>query len=582
MTVAHLTLATVIAAPAVLAAQLVSAAPIDAPLSIVRVDSLERIYPDMPPHPASPDGPLCVPRGATATFQFGVISQSDAVCALSAARPTTRDGGILAGDVGTYEVISVPVEANNNGGSKSGVGRIPPESWLKEFVRKAPFEVAEVMAPADRFQARAGVVHAVLVEVHVAPDAEPGVYSSSLRVTAGEASVRAPFALRVYKTTVGDQMAMHSTHWFFPEPENLTSGERPQWWTQRHWELIENSGRALRAFGQDTILTPLVDYEESLIQVTRQEDGTYSFDYSRFDRWMNLFIDLGFRRFAGHHVSMLPEKWVYTGVFFTDAKTGKKERLVEHGRGTQEWLEFIPTLYSSLYAHLKEKGWVELYLQHQLDEPKDGELYEKLAALARKHMPGVRTIDAINSRPEVFSPLVDVQVFALTILAKQQKLAEERRQAGQAVWLYHCCSPYPPYPNRHLDERLTDSRLYPWLAYLLKADGYLYWGANIYRGADPYKTSVGPVPNGSQDPGHPPGDNWFFYRGPDGLLGSMRMAAFRDGMLDHALLTMLAHKDPAKADAIMHRVARSIKDYQKDAAAFHQARRHLLEALDEE
>jgi hypothetical protein len=40
-------------------------------------------------------------------------------------------------------------------------------------------------------------------------------------------------------------------------PENLTSAEPPAWWSQRHWELICNSGRQLQRFGDDTVLTPL-------------------------------------------------------------------------------------------------------------------------------------------------------------------------------------------------------------------------------------------------------------------------------------------------------------------------------------
>ena len=150
------------------------------------------------------------------------------------------------------------------------------------------------------------------------------------------------------------------------------------------------------------------------------------------------------------------------------------------------------------------------------------------------------------------------------------------------MWLYHCCSPYPPYPNRHLDERLADSRLYPWLAYLLQAEGYLYWGANVYRGADPYTGSIGPLPNGSQDPGHPPGDNWFFYPGPDGLRASMRMVAFRDGIHDHVLLAMLADRDRQAADEIMQSIARTVKDYEKEPPAYHRARQALLLALDGE
>ena len=35
-------------------------------------------------------------------------------------------------------------------------------------------------------------------------------------------------------------------------------------------------------------------------------------------------------------------------------------------------------------------------------------------------------------------------------------------------------------PNTHLDERAVNVRLYPWLAYLYNAEGYLFWGANMY------------------------------------------------------------------------------------------------------
>jgi len=194
------------------------------------------------------------------------------------------------------------------------------------------------------------------------------VYSSALKVTREGETVEAPFSLRVHETVAPPQMALHSTHWFFPEPENLTNGNRPEWWSERHWELIENSARQLRAFGQDAILTPLIDYEEPLIQTTRNEDGSYSFDYSRFDRWVELFLGLGFRILAGHHVATLPERWVYRGVFLLHKRTGKRQRLVEHGGGNEEWLAFIPVLYESLQAHLDDRGWTGLYLQHQLDQ----------------------------------------------------------------------------------------------------------------------------------------------------------------------------------------------------------------------
>ncbi len=292
---------------------------------------------------------------------------------------------------------------------------------------------------------------------------------------------------------------------------------------------------------------------------------------------METFLRLGFKRLAGQHIVNLPGS---RGIIAIDRASGKKEVLFAGPEQQQVWMQFVPLFFESLHQHLQEKGWVDHYVQHLYDEPQDLATYKSLAGLLRKHMPGVHSIDAVKTRPE-YSPFVDIHVFDIFLIYPHaQRLAEERKSRGQEVWLYHCCSPYPPYPNRHLDERLSDSRLYPWLCYLLNADGYLYWAANMYRGADPYKSSIGPLPNGSQDPGHPPGDNWMFYPGPDGLRGSTRMVAFREGLLDHTLLSMLARRDKAKADGIMNEIARDTLDYAKDPTAFHAARKALLRALD--
>ena len=175
---------------------------------------------------------------------------------------------------------------------------------------------------------------------------------------------------------------------------------------------------------------------------------------------------------------------------------------------------------------------------------------------------------------------MDVQVFNLPGLNTYQELARARSTRGQNSWLYHCTSPYPPHPNRHIDCFLTESRLYPWLCFKLGAQGYLFWGANIYRGADEYKTSIGPFPNGSQNPGHPPGDNWFFYRTFDGLVPSTRMVSFREGVIDHALLTLLEQRAPAAASEITERIARTITDFERGPKVYHQARTEILTALE--
>jgi len=550
-----------------------------------QVDSLHRVFPDRPPRPMAYAQPLSVPRGGKICLQFAVVGGLTGTAQLEASLPRGEDKSTLKGRITSYEIRTVPVEANNNGGSKSGKGIQPPEEWMVSFVREAPFRVAEVLVPAGDVCLDAESTHAFLLDLHVDGEADPGLYSGEFAVLQGEDEVRLPYALRVHEIQVPSDYALSTTYWLSPKPEDLTSGTPPPWWSEAHWDLLEAAGRCLREFGQDHIYTPILDGHHPLIQTIALEDGTVRFDFSRFDRWMDIFLGLGFERAEGHHVGGghevgFPPMRTWGGVWARDEATSSIRPLFREGDSVEDWFAFLPLFYDALHEHLQERGWLERYVQCQLDEPRDPEEYERLARIARKHLPGIPTKDAINSRPQQFSPLVDVHVFSLLSLANLQELVRQRREKGQSIWLYHCCSPYPPHPNRHLDERLSDSRLYPWLAFMLGADGYLYWAANMYRGADPYETSVGPLPNGSQKPGHPPGDNWFFYPGSEGLLPSMRMIAFREGLLDHLLLTALQKRDSHQAQAILQTIVRSIQDYEKDPSSFHRARTVLLEALE--
>ena len=540
-------------------------------VEVVQVDIHERLYPDRWPTAAEPVA-ISIPRGAPVTFQFAVRANKEGLARLAVDCK-------VPGKTRIHWLKSVHVEGNTQGSLINRPGGKVPEGWLEHhLVRAAPFDTLEAVIEGDRMPIVAGQTHGVVVELSVPRDTEPGTYKGALCVTLGDDVAVAPFAVRVHRTLLPDPLPLHSIHWLWAEPVNLTTGEIPEWWSKRHWQLLEQAGKQLLRFGDDTVFTPLTHHDRGeLIQITRRKDGTFAFDYSRFDRWCELFLGLGFRTISGRHiVNMGAETYV------TDEATGRKEKLLSDPKSKEEWLAFLPTFYDSFHAHLKERGWIKNYIQCQYDEPRDEKLYRKLAELARQHMPGIPTCDAINNRADRFSPLVDTQVFSLLQLNKFQRLAAQRKAKDQGVWLYHCTSPYPPNPNRHIDSYLTESRLYPWLAYKLGANGFLFWAANGYRGADEYKSSIGPFPppKNNQDPGHPPGDNWFYYRTPEGLQPSLRIFSHREGLVDHALLTTLAERDPTMVKKLIAKIAPSITRFERDPAAYHRVRTAILDALD--
>ncbi len=104
----------------------------------------------------------------------------------------------------------------------------------------------------------------------------------------------------------------------------------------------------------------------------------------------------------------------------------------------------------------------------------------------------------------------------------------------------------------------------------------------VFPDAAPYTRSIGPTGEGKGYPGHCPGDNWLLYPGPDGLRGSLRMTAFREGMLDHALPSVLARRRPEAAEALLKRVVRSLVEYSTKPEDYHALRAETLDLLDAE
>jgi hypothetical protein len=571
---------------------------------VTRCDPLLRLFPDRPPPPAY-DRPAHVPRSGSAPILFAVTAAQDGARRLTIKHIRRDDGTALKGQARIYELLPVQVEGNTQGSMCSKPGGALPEGWLEHLVREAPFQTAEVLVEADSVVLSAGSTHGVLVDVAVDRDALPGTYRGQLELTSGDTTVTAAFVLQVYATVLPEHHALHSVHWLWPDPVNLTSGTPPEWWSDEHWALLEQAGRQLRAFGDDTMFTPLIEGEYPLITTRRRDDGTFSFDYTNLDRWVTTFRPLGFRLFSGRHLNHMGRN-----VYVRIEASGKRERPFYKDPEQKGWLAFLPVFLKDFHGHLEEKNWTNCFLQHQYDEPRDRKLYEAISAAVRDTMPGVGSIDAINSRPETFSPLVDHLVFNLPGIMANRDLAAERVVQGRRNWLYHCTSPYPPYPNRHIDCPLSASRLWPWICYTYKAQGFLFWAANLYRGVtDEYANSLGPMgplkPGQKLEVGHPPGDDWFYYRGPDGLRPSVRILAFREGLTDHTLLSMLAGRDPARAhvlqDRIVGGVVKRLKPYPPDwswrryretvnfleashsrtPADYHVTRAELLQALDQ-
>jgi hypothetical protein len=98
---------------------------------------------------------------------------------------------------------------------------------------------------------------------------------------------------------------------------------------------------------------------------------------------------------------------------------------------------------------------------------------------------------------------------------------------------------------------------------------------------DPFERSVVHHPSPVATPNNflPAGDTHILYPGVDGPYSSTRFEAFRIGIEDFELLSILAAKDPARTVSLIQTLFRSYTDYEKKVGTYRRARKALLERL---
>ena len=155
-------------------------------------------------------------------------------------------------------------------------------------------------------------------------------------------------------------------------------------------------------------------------------------------------------------------------------------------------------------------------------------------------------------------------------------LFDERKAAGDNVWVYTCLAPGGPWLNRLLDQERLRQVYIGWACAKYDLQGFLHWGGNSHT-AKPFEELVRPHLLGQYLPA---GDSHILYPLRDGPLSSHRFEAHRIGMEDYELLAQLKVHDAARAQAIIARVVRGFDEYSKDVTTYRTARELLLIEVD--
>jgi hypothetical protein len=490
-------------------------------------------------------------RGERAAGQIVLWTATGAEQVRLSATPLRRDGGPLRGDGGK---------------------EIPPASLSLRFVRYVLSDggkpgardvVADVLDTAERLDLAPRTARPVWVSLDVPADAVPGRYQGRVQAAAkGLRPLEFPIEVEVLPLVLPPppQWSFRLDLWQDPWSVARYHGVRP--WSEAHWAVLEPHLRMLAEAGQKFVTTYAIPeaWGEStfvnngtMIEWLRRRDGTFSFDYGVFDRYVEFAAKCGITD-AITCYSMIP--WGHR-VRYRNEATG--DNIWAFWKpGTPEYVAFWKTFLTDFSRHLRERGWFEkTYIGINESPWQDGRAAIDVIKAAA---PGLKVTWA-GAYHEQLKGDIDDWCFIITPPVDTAIISQRVRQ-GRATTFYVCCG--PERPNTFTFSPPAEAAWLGWYAAAQGYSGFLRWAYDSWMEDPLFDTRY---------VRWPAGDCLLVYPGPR---SSIRFERLREGIADYEkiriLREMLGRRKDAKAadalarfDAILKRF--TYADAQKNPAA---------------
>lgn len=377
----------------------------------------------------------------------------------------------------------------------------------------------------ERFELPGSTVRPVWLALDIPQNTEPGTYSGSIEVKTKKSS-----ALLKVKIKVQSQVLPKPYDWkhrldLWQNPWVVARYNNLEPWSESHKALLRQYLKHYADAGGKYITTyavhsPWADnsymIEEEMIAWTKRRNGTWKFDYSIFDQYVQLAMEAGIDKAI---------------TIYTPIPWGNRFRYVDESTGNHEYASWAPgtdsfrkvwnVFLTDLQAHLVKKGWFEKTYLGINENPMD----QTLAAIKviKDHSKKWKITYAGDWHKEL-DLLLDDYCF---LYGKESdvEIVKQRAARGMTTTYYVCCN--PPVPNNFLFSPPIEGRWISWYSAAHKYDGFLRWA---------YDAWTGDVSRDSRHVSWPAGDCFLVYPGGQ---SSIRFEKLREGFVDFEKIRIL-------------------------------------------
>ncbi|MBI4560073.1 MAG: DUF4091 domain-containing protein [Candidatus Hydrogenedentes bacterium] len=426
----------------------------------------------------------------------------------------------------------------------SGPATVPSGAWKVHFVDYVNTlergEVADILSDDVVRPLRPSHIQPIWLTLHIPRDTPEGVYTGTVSVWCDEASINFPVKIEVLARELPDtrQGAFYLDLW--QHPAAIARYHHVRLWSEPHWALLRAYTRMLADAGQNPITACIIfdpwasqtfDPHETMVDWRKEPDGSLSFDFSVFDRYVEMCFEEGFTGPINcYSMAMGPGLRMDCPVRYWDVahrRYGRLECIVGDAAYGEAWQQF----FAAFVPHLEAKGWSEKTSIAMDEAPED-----KMEAMFKVIPKALHIALAGNYHEHLDSRIQD---YSVIYPGAPNEVNAARRARGQTTTFYTCTG--PAFPNTFCFSPPIESRLLAWNALQKQADGYLRWAFASWP-EDPLRSAVfAPWQSG---------DTFLVYPGPR---SSIRFEMLKKGIQDfeaYQLAARLAPQDPRLTDAI--------------------------------
>ena len=372
----------------------------------------------------------------------------------------------------------------------------------------------------------ARTVQPIWVQCWIPQSAVPGTYKGQLLVNDGS-NLLQRLNLEI---TVSSRVLPQPSEWAFhldlwQSPYAVARYYQVPLWSQEHLDAMRPLMKMLANAGQKIITATLThkpwngqteDYFDTMVTWIKRADGTWTFDYTIFDRWVEFMMSVGIDKQINCY-SMVP--WKLSFQYYDQATNSLK--FVKTAPGEQAYEEMWVAMLASFAKHLKEKGWFDICTIAMDERPMD--VMQKTLKVIRKADPDFKVSLAGNYHAEIEPDLYD---YCIVIGQNYPEDVRLRRKAeNKRTTYYTCCT--EAHPNTFT---FSDPAEAAWMSFYSAQkhlNGYLRWAYNSWP-LEPlldsrFRTWAG-------------GDTYLVY---PGARSSIRFEKLVEGIQAHEKITLL-------------------------------------------